>query len=192
MGTSADQSASVMGIRGKREKRFACLFTFSPLPITPFALSFFNNRPFSSCSKPLFQSEAKCEAIDFHKKSFALSLVLKVRVLGTQKWPIKSNWSPQKLWIASDGERGSRLHILYIPGHEPLFCVKIVTWLDPALVIKSHRKVIIALGLTLNESKCLWRTYFFSLFFFVLIMMTMVLDWDMTWSWLCIWLLDMT
>ena len=79
------QSASVMGIRGKREKRFACLFTFSPLPITPFALSFFNDRPFSSCSKPLFQSEAKCETIDFHKKGFALSLVLKVRVLGTQK-----------------------------------------------------------------------------------------------------------
>ena len=79
------QSASVMGIRGKREKSFACLFTFSPLPITPFALSFFNDRPFSSCSKPLFQSEAKYEAIDFHKKGFALSLVLKVRVLGTQK-----------------------------------------------------------------------------------------------------------
>ena len=85
MATSADQSASVMGIRGKREKRFACLFTFSPLPITPFALSFSHNRPFSSCSKPLFQSEARCEAVDFHKKSFAFSLVLKVRVLGTQK-----------------------------------------------------------------------------------------------------------
>ena len=46
------------------------------------------------CSKPLFQREAKCDAIDMkmifhsyankthlHKKGFALSLVLKVRVL---------------------------------------------------------------------------------------------------------------
>ena len=52
-----------------------------------------------SCPKPLFQSEAKCEAITmkmifysrgsnaehFHKKSFALSLVLKARYFGTQK-----------------------------------------------------------------------------------------------------------
>ena len=48
--------------------------------------------------KPLFQSEAKCEAIDMkmicyshtlkHKKGFALSLVLKVRVFGTRKWLI--------------------------------------------------------------------------------------------------------
>ena len=110
-----------MGIRGKREKRFACCFTFSPLPITPFALSFFNNRPFPSSSKPLFQSEANCEAIDFHmKKRFALNLVLKVRVLGTRKWPIISNiWppppSPQKRVIASDWERGSLLYIIYIP-----------------------------------------------------------------------------
>ena len=52
------------------------------------------NRLFPICLKPLFQSEVKCEAIDvcehfhainshankthFHKKSFALSLVLKV------------------------------------------------------------------------------------------------------------------
>ena len=53
--------------------------------------------PFPSCPKPLFQSEAKCEAIDgkvlfyshankpFHKKGFALSLVLKVGVFGTRK-----------------------------------------------------------------------------------------------------------
>ena len=56
------------------------------------------NRPFPSCTKPLFQSEAKYEAIDvkmvfyfdadkmthFHKRGFALSLVLKVRVFW--KW----------------------------------------------------------------------------------------------------------
>ena len=55
------------------------------------------NRPFLSCLKPLFQGEAKCEDIDmktifyfhankthFHKKGFAFSLVLKVRVFGTR------------------------------------------------------------------------------------------------------------
>ena len=51
----------------------------------------FNYRPFPSCLKPLFQSKAKCEAIDlkmifyshanrthFHNKGFALRLVLNV------------------------------------------------------------------------------------------------------------------
>jgi len=62
----------------------------------------FCNRLFPSCSKPLFQSEAKHEAIDiklifnyhaneihFLNKDFALSLVSKVRRFGTQKWPIQ-------------------------------------------------------------------------------------------------------
>ena len=53
---------------------------------------------FFELAKPLFQSEAECEAIDmevifyshtnkthFHKKGFALSLVLKVRIFGTRK-----------------------------------------------------------------------------------------------------------
>ena len=60
-----------------------------------------NNRPFPSSKTSHFQNEAKCEAIDmkmifnyyankthFHNKGFALSLVLKVRFFGTQKWPI--------------------------------------------------------------------------------------------------------
>ena len=51
-------------------------------------------RPLPCCPKPLFQSEAKCAAIDmkttfyshakkthFQKKGFALGLVLKVRVI---------------------------------------------------------------------------------------------------------------
>ena len=58
--------------------------------------------PFSSYQKPLFQSEANCKALDynvriifyfhanelthFNKKGCPLSLVLKVRVLGTGKW----------------------------------------------------------------------------------------------------------
>ena len=61
-----------------------------------------HNRPFPSSKKSHLQGEAKCEAIDmkmifnydankthFHNKGFALSLVLKVRVFGTRKWPIK-------------------------------------------------------------------------------------------------------
>ena len=53
--------------------------------------------------KSLFQSEANWEAIDmkmcfysnanktlFHKKGFALSLVVKVRAFGTRKWLIHS------------------------------------------------------------------------------------------------------
>ena len=57
-------------------------------------------RPFPSCSKPLFQSEAKYETIavkmifhsyaketHYHEKSFALSRVSKVRFFGTRKWP---------------------------------------------------------------------------------------------------------
>ena len=55
-------------------------------------------RSFLSCLNPVFRSEAKSKAIDvkmnfyshvnkthFHKKGFALSLVLKVRVLVTWK-----------------------------------------------------------------------------------------------------------
>ena len=56
-------------------------------------------RPFSSCYRPLFQGEAKSEAIDikvifvyshanktlFHNKGFALNLVLKMRVFETRK-----------------------------------------------------------------------------------------------------------
>ena len=61
------------------------------------------NRPFPNSKKSRFQSEARCEAIDmemivnynanethFHNKSFALSIVLKVRFFGTRKWPILS------------------------------------------------------------------------------------------------------
>ena len=60
------------------------------------------NRPFPSSKKFHFQSEANCEAIDmeiifnydankthFHNKGFARSLVLKVKLFGTRKWPIR-------------------------------------------------------------------------------------------------------
>ena len=59
------------------------------------------NRPFPSFPGPLFQNESRCSAFDmeiifhshankthFHKKGCAPSLILKVRVFGTRKWPI--------------------------------------------------------------------------------------------------------
>ena len=64
-----------------------------------FAVS--RNRPFPSSPGPLFQNEGSFSAFDmemifhshanithFHKKGCAPSLILKVRVLGTRKWPV--------------------------------------------------------------------------------------------------------
>ena len=58
-------------------------------------------RPFPSSPEPLIQNEGRCSAFDteiifhshankthFHKKGCAPSLILKVRVFGTRKWPI--------------------------------------------------------------------------------------------------------
>ena len=65
------------------------------------------NRPYSSCPKPLFKSEAMSEAIDmkpfffsdanetqYHKKGFTLNFVSKMRVFGTKKSHItqKQKW----------------------------------------------------------------------------------------------------
>ena len=65
--------------------------------------SLLGNRPFPSSPGPLqlFQNEGRCSAFDvkiifhshankthFHKKGCAPSLVLKVRVFETRKWPI--------------------------------------------------------------------------------------------------------
>ena len=64
------------------------------------------NRPFPSSKKLHFQNEAKCETFvvemsficiiiktQFHNKGFALSLILKVKLFGTQKWPISVHLS---------------------------------------------------------------------------------------------------
>ena len=87
---------------------YACLNLFTILRLKlkkngneknlPLLLSAPPNRPFLRCPKPLFQSEAICDAIvmkmifyshakktHFCKKGFALCLVLKVRVLETPK-----------------------------------------------------------------------------------------------------------
>ena len=58
------------------------------------------SRPFPSSKEFHFQNEAKCETFvvemsfnydanktHFHNKGFALSLVLKVKLFGTRKWP---------------------------------------------------------------------------------------------------------
>ena len=60
-----------------------------------------SDRPFPSSLGLLYQNEVKCSAFDmemiihahankthFHKKGFALGLILKVRVFGTRKRPI--------------------------------------------------------------------------------------------------------
>ena len=60
-----------------------------------------SNRPFPSSPGPPYQNEVKCSAFDkkmifyshankthYHKKGWALGLILKVRVFETQKWPI--------------------------------------------------------------------------------------------------------
>ena len=56
--------------------------------------------PFPSSPGPLYQNEVKCSACDmkmtfphankthFHKKGCAIRLILKVKILGTPKWPI--------------------------------------------------------------------------------------------------------
>ena len=59
------------------------------------------NRPFPSSPGPLFQNKGRSSAFDmeiifhshankthFHKKGCAPSLIMKMRVFGTQKWPI--------------------------------------------------------------------------------------------------------
>ena len=60
--------------------------------------------PFPSSLGPLYQNEVKCSTFDmevifhshankthFHKKGCALGLIVKVRVFGTRKWPIKKS-----------------------------------------------------------------------------------------------------
>ena len=68
--------------------------------------------------RPLFQNEGRCSAFDmeiifhshankshFHKNSCAPSLILKVRVFGTRKWPIVERHSLEQAsrrgWVVS-------------------------------------------------------------------------------------------
>ena len=73
----------------------------SNVPVTIAKSTYYSNRPFPSSPGPLFQNEVKCSAFDmeitfhshankthFHKKGCIPSLILKVRIFGTRKWPI--------------------------------------------------------------------------------------------------------
>ena len=53
-------------------KRFRVMFSLRAERQTSDSKTVKNNRPFPSCTKPLFQSEAKCEAIE-KKMIFLLS-----------------------------------------------------------------------------------------------------------------------
>ena len=67
------------------------------------------NRPFPSSPGPLFENEGRCSAFKveiifhshankthFHKKGCAPSLILKVRVFGTRKWPFANRDASQE------------------------------------------------------------------------------------------------
>jgi len=74
------------------------------------------NKPLPSSPGPLYQNEVKCSAFDieiifhshanithFHKKGCALGLILKVRVFGTRKWPIRQfevAWETGSRWLS--------------------------------------------------------------------------------------------
>ena len=86
------------------------------------------NRPYSSCPKPLFKSEAMSEAIDmkpfffsdanetqYLKKGFTLNFVSKMRVFGTKKWHI----TPKQKWMWENARKSWRFpmkhwHTTYI------------------------------------------------------------------------------
>ena len=78
---------------------FVCLFLCIG-PVEQFSNELQLNRPFPSSPEPLFQNKSRCSAFDmeiifhshanktrFHKKGCVPSLILKVRVFGTRKWP---------------------------------------------------------------------------------------------------------
>ena len=79
------------------------------------------NRPFPSCFKPHYESEAKCKVFvmkisfhsyankcNFHMKSFALSLAFIVRFTATRKWPILTFDANAKLLDLTETENSER------------------------------------------------------------------------------------
>ena len=73
----------------------------------------FENWPFPSSPGSLYQNEVECSAFDmeiifhshankihFHKKGCALGFILKVKVFGTRKWPIRlTRYISLKSWL---------------------------------------------------------------------------------------------
>ena len=99
------------------------------------------NRPFPSSPGPLFQNEGRCWASDMkiiflshankthlYKKGCAPSLILKVRVFGTRKWPINpglfiGKWSATNM--AKDRVLDTRPYVrtnLLVDGNSLSWC----------------------------------------------------------------------
>ena len=91
------------------------------LSISQLCIEGCTNRPFPSSRKSHFQTEAKCETFvvkmsficiiiknHFHINGFALSLALKVRFFGTQKWPITQD--PNTLIMTQSLVTGEQKH----------------------------------------------------------------------------------
>ena len=89
-----------LGLDLKKTERFCAHYN------NMYNMALFNNSPFPSSPRPLYQNKVKCSAFDmkiifhshayetyFHKKSCALGLILRLRVYGTRKWPIHSQSS---------------------------------------------------------------------------------------------------
>ena len=94
------------------------------------------NRQFPSLPRPLYQNEVKRLAFDmdmifhsnankihFHRKGCALGLVLKVRVFGTQKWPIG---------LLTKLKHGAHIHQSR-PGHCFTHAHSHITWAGAAM-----------------------------------------------------------
>ena len=104
----------------------------------------YSKRLFPSCPKPLFQSEAVCKDIalifflfythanktHFHKKGFALSLVLKVRVFGVRKQarsqglssPTRNRREPWERGWLGNGPLSSMLETFFTCGFSYTHC----------------------------------------------------------------------
>ena len=89
------------------------------------------NRPFPSSPGPLFQNEDRYSSFDmkiifhshadnthFHKKGCARSLILKVRVFGARKWPIKKRECFRVLATPSRGEHQTPSRTSHDINHE--------------------------------------------------------------------------
>ena len=94
---------------------------------------------FPSSPGPLIQNEGSCSAFDmeiifhsrankiyFHKKGCALSLILKVGVCGTRKWPrCNCKWGPSALFTAFQQNYPS--HQLVVTPNEMVAFTTVIT-----------------------------------------------------------------
>ena len=110
-------------------------------------------RPFPSYPQPLFQNEAKkpliwkcffyslVSEIHFQKKGFALRLVSKVRIIGTQKWTVFNAKQFLCQWCSGTFEWGTLIvHFVFLAGSamtRPLLqCSLETTWEEPFFMLR--------------------------------------------------------